>query len=301
MKSVARILCLLFILLLASCAFAETPEGEALSEEWILKGRTGSPNRVVTIEGRNFVFYAQNSPEYEKIWVGDGYKTNIGQGTCACHALANTLVNSVLYEDLPKIRELALYPITIDTRNVLWNHGIREENSFAITRSEDFFRYLSLAITNIKGGNNRQDHGRAVSPASAGWYTDMADLFGLTMTQTYDVWECVDAVEKGAMVIVCTGGADSIIANRFGHFFTMAYATEDRVYFLDSVVRDRYPLDAEGLIHIQEPGVIWVDRQNAGKLSLYGTKYIFYPAENRTEYTPELYDEIIRLSNTPLE
>lgn len=308
MKNAIRILCLLLALLLAEYAVAENAEDtepmaeQNLPEEWILKNRSDSWNRVVTIEGKNFVFYAQNSPEYSKIWVGDGFQTNVGEGACASHALANTIVNSVPYENLPKIQDLALYPITIDTHNILWNHGIREEDSFAITRNEDFFRYFSLAILNIKGGNNREYFGRSVDFANAGWFAEAAGLFGLTMQQTYDVWECVGAVENGAaMAIVCSGGTDSIIANRFGHFFTMAYATEDRVYFLDSLVRDSFPLDTGGIIHFQEPGVLWVERQNVDKLSLYGTKYIVWPAETRTEYTPELYDEIIALSNTPLE
>ena len=305
MRILRMLLCLLLALaLLPLCAVAEgeVPEEENLSEEWLLKNRSESWNRVVTIEGRNFVFYAQNSPEYAKIWVGDGFMTNVGEGACASHALANVLVNSVAYEDLPKISELALYPITIDTHNILWNHGVREEDSFAITRPEDWFRYFSLAILNIKGGNNREAYGRSVDFATSGWFVQAASVFGLELKQTYDVYECVDAVEQdGAMVVVCSGGSDSIIANRFGHYIAMAYVTEDRVYFLDSLVREAFPLDTRGIIHIQEPGVLWVDRQNVDKLSLYGTKFIIYPAANRTEYTPESYDELIRLSNTPLE
>lgn len=288
---------MLILLLLAAAATAESDSAN-LSEERKLKSRSESYNRVVEIDGKTYVYYAQNSPEYGDIWIGDGYKYTVAQSTCACHALANCMVNSLNYETLPEIRQIATSPIRIDTRNILMGRGVKEEESFEICRNEDFFRYYPLVLINLSGGNNAS-YGRYVQFASPSYFQSYLAKSGLTCeVVTKDLDRCMEAVEKeGAMVISCTAGSGSPIARQFGHYLTMAHVSGDQVWFLDSLARDTYPLDSGGIIHVQEPGVIWVAKEDVQKLSLLGSSYIVYPAENRTEYTPEMYAELIRKSN----
>ena len=289
---VSFLLAAMLILSTAAGCFAEAP---VETEEALLKSCTDSYNRVVEIEDRSFVYYAQNSPEYAKIWIGDGYGKNVEGSTCSCHSLANAIINSIAYENLPLLRNMAKAPITIDTHNILRNRGMREELSFEISKDADLFRYLSLAIINIAGGNNRRRHNEV---ASSWYFKEALETVGLKYDQTYDMEECAKAAEEyGALTICCTASKDSPIANKFGHYMLLVYATEDKVYFLDSIVRDEYKLDKKGYMHIVEPGVAWVNRSNLYDLCFFGTKYIVYPAENRTVYTQEMYDQLIRESN----
>lgn len=291
-KLILFIIAAVLLLSAAACSYAEE---SAATEEMRLKSRTDSYNRVVEIEGHTYVYYAQNSPEYEKIWVSNNFAANVGESTCSNHALANAIVNSIAYESLPKIQAMAINPIRIDTRNILMNRGIKEEESFEIKENADFFRYLSLAIINIAGGNNRRHFNRV---SSSWYYKNALETVGLRYEQTYDIEECAKAAEEnGALTICCTAGKGSPIANKFGHYMLLVYATEDKVYFLDSFVRDKYKLDKYGYMHIEEPGVVWAYRSDLPKLSFTGTKFIVYPAEDKTVYTEDMYAELIRESN----
>lgn len=286
---------LVTVLFIAINSIAE----EAVSTEEIkLKSRTESFNRVVTIGDRNFVFYAQNSPEWDEIWVGKGRLATVGGNTCAAHSLANVLVNCAPYEKLPMVQELAPYPIKIDTNNISLWQGIKEENSFEIKENADFFRYLPLAILNVATGNN-SSYGSNTQFGTTNYYKLYFNKMGIEYKQTYDLKECIDEIiNNHAMVIVCTGSKSSPIANKYGHYFVMAYATDDKVYFLDSIVRNEYKLDKKGYMHIDEPGVVWTERENVKNLCLFGTKFIIYPSEDATPYTQEKYESLINESNS---
>lgn len=265
------------------------------SEEWKLKGRNASFNKVVEINGRHYVVYAQNSPEYSEIKAGENGSTNVGGSTCSSFALANVLINTVNYDDLKLVREIARSPIKIDTKSVLIGKGIKEADSFELSRDEDLFRYFPLALINVIGGNN-VGYGNGLG--NTGSYKTFFKKMNIRFEKAKKLEGCVDAVEnEGAMVVICTGSAASPIANQYGHFFVMASVKDNRVYFLDSMFRSIYKLDKDGIIFVQEPGVFWVDKENLGKLCIYGTSFIVYPNENRTEYTQKDYNELIEKSN----
>ena len=271
-------------------------DDETLSEEWKLKNRSASFNKVVTIKDKTFVLYGQNSPEYCDIGIAD-QKTTIGGSACSAFALANALINSLSYEDLPILRTIARYPISIDTKNVSYGKGYKESMSFELARDEDLFRYFPLAVINIISGNNV---GYGNGMGNTGTYRLFFKKLELETKKTQSLAECMEEVEsKGAVAVVCTGSKESPIADKFGHYFVMAYVDGERVYFLDSYVRNTYKLDKNGYIYVQEPGVFWVDKDNLKKLCIYGTKFIVYPKENRTVYTQEDYNRIINLSNQP--
>ena len=268
------------------------------SEEWKLKRRNASYNKVVEINGRHFVVYAQNSPEYSKINAGENSSTNVGDSSCSCFALANVLINTVNYDDLKLVREIARSPIKIDTKSVLIGKGIKEALSFELNRDEDLFRYFPLALINVIGGNNTS-YGNGLGSTST--YKMFFKKMNIRFEKAKKLEGCVEAVENGAMVIICTGSAASPIANQYGHYFVMCSVVDNRVYFLDSMFRSTYKLDKNGIIFVQEPGVFWVDKENLNKLCIYGTSFIVYPNEDRTEYTQKDYDTLINKSNTKIE
>ncbi len=274
----------------------EWTESGDLTEEWKLKSRNVSFNKVVTIKDKNFVLYAQNSPEYCDIQAGKSGSCTVGGSMCSAFALANVLINVVNYDDLEILKNIARSPIKIDTKSVMIGKGVREKDSFELTRNEDIFRYFPLALINIIGGNNV---GFGNGLGNTGSYKLFFQRMGIRFEKTKETKDCVEAVKNdGAMAVICTGSAASPIANQYGHYFVMAYVDGDRVYFLDSIMKNTYELDKYGIIYVQEPGVFWVDRENLKKLCLYGTKFIVYPNEDHTVYTQEDYDAYINLSNT---
>ena len=276
-------------------AIAEDDPDET-SEEWKLKKRSSSFNKVVEINGRHYVVFAQTSPEYSDINAGEKNSTTVGGSTCSAFAFANVLINSVNFEDLKLLKKLAKSPIKIDTKSVLKGKGVKESESFEITREEDIFRYFPLALINIIGGNN-SGYGNGLG--GTGSYKYFLNEMNICFEKSKEIDKCVEAIEKeGAMVVVCTGGSSSPIANKYGHFFVMADVKDNRVYFIDSMFHNSYKLDNDGIIFVQEPGVFWVARENLNKLSIHGTSFIVYPKENRTEYTQDDYNKLIERSNT---
>ena len=267
-------------LLLASFCSAET-------EEELLKSRTESYNKVVSIDGRNYVVFAQNSPEYADIYISKNYSATVGKSACAPFTLANILVNMVNYEELPLIRNVSKWPIRIDTHSILREQGIRERDSFEIKTKEDYFRYFPLCIINIVASNNK---GLGSRYATAGYYKVFFKNFGLTYETTMDIDYCVEkARQPGVMIAVSTGGRDSPIAKINGHYFVFAHADDEYAYFLDSSFRNEYKDDYKKIIHVIEPGLFSVRLEDLRDLQLSGTKYIVTENANRTLYSQDIF------------
>ncbi len=288
--SIALIISLLLSLMPASLAeFAVTDEERAL------KSRTESYNGVVEIEGDTYMIYAQNSPEYGDIFIGGGYKTTVKDSACAACTLANILVNMVAFEDLPRIRDLSLFPIRIDTKNVSREQGYFERCSFEIKRNEDYFRYFPLCILNITSSNNK---GIGNRHNTAGYYRTFFECLGVENKITYDLEEALEEVSRNnAMVGLCVGGGKNPISRIHGHYLAIAKVKGDKVYFLDSIYTDVYEKDTKGVIHVQEPGVFWVYKDDLDSIGIHGALYIAYTKENRSIYTQEAYDRFIAESN----
>ena len=278
-----------FILLLASLMFSPIVQGKssAESEEEILRSRTGTYNGIRSFCEKTYVYYAQNSPEWEKI--GLGKKGSVGGAMCAATALSNVIVNSVPYGELSRIRNITTTPVRIDTHNLAPGQGCATRLKFEIEQDCDYFRFLPLCLGNYASGNNGIG---CTEPRNTGYYRQVLKAYGLDYATSKDLDLCIECIEEGAFVIVCTGGTASPIAPKAGHYFVLAAVKHGYVYCIDSYCRDSYPYDREHLIEIVEPGVFRIPVDEVKYLCLHGTMFIVWPSSNNA-YTREDYDSII--------
>lgn len=285
-KRFCIVLCL-FLALAAGQAAGET--GATMEQQF--KAIRETLCRVVTIEDKSFMFYVQNSPEWNYLYTLDGLV--VGPSTCAPTSLANLIVNCVPYDDLGKIAELTYKPFRFDTDNINGNNS-NPAKCFTVTVKEDYMRYLPLCITNYAMGNNKVGiNGRY---GNTFYYDPLLKHYGISYVKSKPLSYALEEVQThDALVLVRTGGDDSPIAPNNGHYFVMVYASDTYVYFLDSFVKEEYKYDRAHIIEQTEPGVIRVKRENVNRLAL-DAMYIVYPGTNN-HYTQADFEGILARSN----
>ena len=106
----------LAILLIFSCAAAET---SSVTEEEAFRSRSATYNGIRSFCGKTYVYYAQNSPEWDKVGLGKG--NTVGGAMCATTALSNVIVNSV-----PCVMTPSGFPYIIFPGNVGNENSLRE-------------------------------------------------------------------------------------------------------------------------------------------------------------------------------
>ena len=282
-----RFLLLLFIILLFSFVIAK-----AETEEEILKSRE-SWTKTVKVGNRSFLLFAQNSPEWSKLYMMENAKTNrrFGEAGCAVTAFANATVNALPLEQLHEITKIMQSPLAFDSVVLARYYG-RTEGRFLPKEDCDFVRYWPLILANLAEGNNLRKHHEAQGPSFYSW---VLEHFGLKYTATADTQEALDALKNGAMVVSCSSGQSSPFS-KIGHFFTLCAIDNESIYILDSYFRDIYPKDKRRVLKILSPGFLRVSLDDIQFLGLQ-TKYIIWSTENATEYTPEKWSAILEESN----
>ena len=274
----------LAILLIFSCAAAET---SSVTEEEAFRSRSATYNGIRSFCGKTYVYYAQNSPEWDKVGLGKG--NTVGGAMCATTALSNVIVNSVPYSDLSLIETITKTPVRFDTHNVAPGFGCVVRCKFVIRQDCDYFRFFPLCLGNYASGNNNIG---CTEPRNTSHYRSVLKAYGLDYNTTKDADLCIECIEEGAFVIACTGGKASPIAPKSGHFFVLAAVKHGYVYCIDSYCRETYPYDRKHLIEIVEPGIIRVPVDEIRYLCLSGTMFIIWPNATET-YTQDEYDRII--------
>ena len=276
---------------------AETDPAEI--QEEIIKTQSGeSYTSVVEINGKTFLVYAQNSPDWGNISAGKKADTKIKDALCAVFSLSNIIVNSINSEELNEIRKLTINDIKFDTKTVTAHKGYKDKYKFIVQSEEDYIRYFPLCIANLASGNARVSIGQI---RSRGYYKKLLKTYNIEYKEIKSLKECIEYVEQGAIASVCTGGKQSPIAPKFGHYFVMAYADSSYVYFLDSLFREQYEHDKNHIIEVIEPGLFRVSRSNVKDLAITGSKFVVWPKEGRTVYTKEMYEQIVKISNKQVQ
>ena len=276
---------ILFLPLSRMGAWAET-------HEEILKSRE-SWTTAVTLGGRQFLLYAQNSPEWKKLYMLENAKGNrrFGEAGCAVTALANATVNAIPMHRLREITGIMPSPLVFDSV-VLARYFGRTEGRFYPAEDCDFVRYWPLILANYAEGNNVRHSHEAQGPS---FYAGIFEHFGLTYTITADLQETIDAVRNGALAVSCSSGKTSPFS-RIGHFFTICAVDDEAVYILDSYFREAYPKDTRRVLQILAPGVLRVSLRDLNRLGIQ-SQYVIWPAEDATVYTPETWLAIVDESN----
>lgn len=287
---VIRTLALLLSLLMACPALGD----EKISEEDALKSRE-SATRVVTILGRNYLYYAQNSPEWKNLVIDSDPESKhiFGDSACMIAALANCVANSINVWDMDRILYKTRYPVRIDTHSAVNGRGVGAALKFEITEISDVLRYFPLVIGNyIGGGNNRTgEHNRK----SSAFYRNVLDMFQLDWEKNGDITDAMHALDAGKMVIACSGGVRSVIAEG-GHYFVLVGRKDGYVYVMDSYLRDSFPMDGGHLIEMLEPGVWRFHEVDIYRIPIL-VRYIVTPNADRTIYTKAFLDDYLSRSN----
>lgn len=235
-------------------------------------------NHTIHLNGKRYHYFAQNSPEWEKMVsteIKDDRHT-FGESGCACAALANAIVNCVEPDTLYRIQDIFVTPIRIDTTSLVRNRGVPYRNRFIISSAEDYFRYFPLCIANYAAGNNRIG---SRSTRSTAYYSKLFNFYSIPFRKTSSNSECLSALRSGDYVIMCSAGKHSPFSN-VGHFILCIDIDDEYVYILDSYIRDHYPLDRQSLIEIIEPGLIRIAIEDFDLLSISGTRFIVTPVEH---------------------
>ena len=175
-------LCLLF---LAACAGAEEAERTRAQEQEALLKSAESYTKVVNILGKNYLYFAQNSPEWTQLFSQEGRKNNLrfGDSGCAIAAFANATVNVLPMERLSEIAGIMQSPVYVDTFCLARRYG-KDEDRFLIDSDADRLRFWPLVVANMAAGNNTF---RFKTDRSPGFYKTVLDHFGLRYLYTPDV------------------------------------------------------------------------------------------------------------------
>lgn len=226
-----------------------------------------SYNRSIRLpNGKQLQFYAQNSPEWAKLYYTEkplGF-INFGDGGCVPTALANALINLVDVQELPRLRELSRHDYMLDSMAVNARLGKPFRSKFVLDGAEDYTRFLPLVLGQYFIGNNPF---RSNGFKSTSFYKDVMDKMNLHYEQLNSIHDADAVLARGGYVITSSGGWSSPISQG-GHYFLLVSKDSEYVYFLDSLVRQSYKKDFQKIIEIVEPGLVRVRIENIKKLKL---------------------------------
>ena len=288
MKKTALILVLLFL-------FHMIPaQGEEMGpEEKYLKGQE-SWNRVIHVLGKDYLVFAQNSPEWARMRCNnDSDETlKVHEFACITFAFANAMVNVVPYRSLPLITEIMRYTPKIDRYSAAPYQGKRESDRFVITEECDFLRYWPLTIVSYAAGNNMD---LMDEPTGTFFINTITNYFQVDKTVTTEIDEAFTAMDEGALALTCFY-AETTRYGTVGHYFVFAGRDEEYIYMLDSNFMKQYPMPMGEYVELMEPGLQRIKIEDLPKLTL-GYIFIFRPKEGFEPYTEERYQEILDLSN----
>ena len=288
MKILRAISVLLILTLLLPCSGT----AEKKSEEEKLKLRK-SYTHVVKILDKEYVVFAQNSPEWYDLYADDNKDSTrqFGSSACIVTSFANVLVNSLPYDELRLIEGAMQEPPQIDTRGITRRNG-RTTGRFAITEKCDYFRFWPVIVGNYAAGNNLK---HSYTPMRPAFYHYLTEYFGLEMEVYTDFKKSFDLLDEGAMIITCSSGSTSPFS-KVGHYFAIVARDDEYIYILDSYFRDYFPLDRRKIVEYIEPGVERIKISDLSKMQIE-TQYVIWPKENATVYNSKLFDDIMEESD----
>lgn len=238
-------------------------------------------NGYVTIDGLGtFMNYAQN----DELWYNMRYEAggarrqrSFGNGGCGPTAVATAIVNLCEVEELPRLIGYANTQIgyTFCDCSVNRYYCTHKHAQYQLRTSEEFLRYMPLAVANFATGNNiweiksRSDR----SGTNMRFLEKICAIYGIRVSVIEDVEELfrrleeekVDGIKRNA--ISCAVGGSPFTDS--GHFLVICGLDEEYVYILDPWRRDSYKeYDRRGYTELLEPGVVRIKRENADDCNL---------------------------------
>ena len=286
MKRIAWLLVL--VLLVGSVsALGEDEEGRLKSgESW---------NRVVSVLGRDYLVFAQNSPEWSGIRATNNTEKlqSIGGTACIQFAFANALVNTIPYEMLPRIADILRYPPRVDEYTATAFHGKKASLRFEITENCDFLRYWPLIIVSLAAGNNLDMED---DPDGSFYFGTVTNFYNVKKSMTWEKNEAFAAMDAGALLVTNFYADTTADGVTIGHSFVLVGRDDEYAYMLDSTFKKEFPMPMGKYIEMVEPGLQRIRLANLSKVNL-NKFFIIWPKEDFVPYTSERYQEIVGQSN----
>lgn len=228
-------------------------------------------NGYATVENvGSWMLYAQNDPLWENLnfeTEASSRKRKFGDGGCGPTAVAMAIANIVDKEELIKISAYASAPLGYRfcscSVNDYWCSG--KHLPYELTTPDEYLRYFPLVVANFATGNNIWDvRGRTVRyGTNMSYLNKLCGIYGLSVTQTYQISEAVTALQReGTIAVACTGGYGSPFTNT-SHFLVLARVKDGYLYALDPLRRASYKaFDRKEYLEVIVPGLVRVKLEN---------------------------------------
>ena len=237
-----------------------------------------SVSKIVTIPGRGEMqYYAQNDPIWERMRYEASKSSKLrryGEGGCGPAAVAIVLANLATDSQL---LELTAYThkdngFTFCPCSVNQFYCNRTHLPYKIKTPQEMRRYLPIVTASFATGNNRwSDKSRTMEYGTGTSFMKLvADICQLEFSAARSLDKALDTLAAGGLAVVVSIGYDSPFTRK-GHYFVLAHADEEHLYFLDPLLRDHYDkTDRKGLLTVLEPGVLRADKADINRILLYG-------------------------------
>ena len=258
----------------------ETDE-ESISATKVEMDSRPTGNGYVTIEGvGTFMNYAQN----DELWASIGYEArgsakhrSFGNGGCSPTAVAIAIANLCPPEELPRLIGYANTQVGYTFCDCSVNRYFCDHKhaQYQLRTSEEFLRYMPLAVANFATGNNiwdiksRSDR----SGTNMRYLEKFCAIYGTRVSVIEEVDELFRRMEEEKedgikrMAIACAVGGSPFTST--GHFVVICGLDEEYMYILDPWRRDDYSeYDRRDYAEVLQPGVVRIKRENAHDCNL---------------------------------
>ncbi|MBQ7455082.1 MAG: hypothetical protein IJS53_01455 [Clostridia bacterium] len=292
-----RKLSLILALLLLFALPAHAEGAEHTEDEIYLKGLE-STNRVVTVLGKTYLVFAQNSPEWGNLRSDNNLDNPayVNVSACVPFTIANVTVNAIPYEKLPLVTNVMRSVPRIDRYTASTYYGRKTSERFEIKENCDFLRYWPLLMVAIAAGNNQA---YIDNPQSLFYVDVITRYFNIKLEECWILDDAMEALDQGALIMTNFHADVDSYGNAIGHYFVFVGRDEEYAYMLDSNFMREFPLPMGYYVELVEPGVERIRLENIYKVNL-GQMLILWPLEDFTPYTAERYQEILDESNNLL-
>ena len=252
-RRVTLVLCVGVLLGSAHVSFAD-----GLEETEAFFAAPEQYSALVDVPGRGLTrYYAQNDPLWNDLVYESDVSTRrpFGDGGCSPTAMAMAVAALVPSDQLRTITSLGKRTFSLCSCSVNKGRCLYRHSRYVLTSDLDFTRFLPLIFADIATGNNTAGvTSRNINRGTAtGYLWEIAKAYHLNMRFTPNLDQALTAVRNGASVIgLNTNG----VFTRSGHYVFIASTDEEKVYFLDPLLREKYNTNNAHRLEIIQPGLV---------------------------------------------
>lgn len=241
---------------------------------WAPTGRADKPNAIRYLnsletnsyvytfsDGHSFQYYAQNNPLwndmlYEKRT--SNRKRTFGGSGCNPTSMAMVIASLVPKSDYDLINKFSYKKkgYMLNPYTVYATKDSKDFENAAVQTPEEYQRYLPVVIGAYAAGNNKTGQAdRNNGGTGTAYFKTLCSIYNITYTRTRNTDEIVDALQGGKVVVALAARKYSPLTDS-GHYVFIPYCDDEYLYVFDSLQRESYPKDKEGIIDQISPGIL---------------------------------------------